>query len=68
MREQRLNQFVSDEWPDPQPLTVKMGFVRRQDADMGRHCDLRLDCHHEEAVESETFALRNSPCTGSEHV
>ena len=41
---------------------------RRQDPDMGRHRDLRLDCNHEEAVESETFALRNSPCTGSEHV
>ena len=41
---------------------------RRQDADMGRDCDLRLDCYYEKAPESETFALRNSPRTGSKHV
>ena len=41
---------------------------RRQEADIGRHRDLRLDYNHEEAVESEIFSLRNFPRTRSEHV
>ena len=40
---------------------------RRQDADVDRHCNLRFDCYHEKAFESETFTLRNSPCIGYEH-
>ncbi len=36
---------------------------RRQDAVIGLHRNLCLDCNHEEAVESEAFALRNSPRT-----
>jgi hypothetical protein len=56
-----------------QTASSNQGFLRhdrkrRQDADLGRHCDLCVDCHYEEAVESETFVLRNSPCTGPQHV
>ena len=53
--------------PSNQSLLWQHGKCR-EDANMDRDCDLRLDCNYEEAIEFETFALRNPKSIGLKHV
>jgi transposase len=53
--------------PSNQSLLWQHGKCR-EDANMDRDCDLRLDYYYEEAIEFETFALRNPKSIGLKHV